>query len=346
MAGMTPRAFLILLVTTGLCISSLQAKLSLNPLNWFSGSGDSASAEIVPAKQIMENEATPLLEKGREKFERGQYYTANRLFKKIAKKYPLTQAAGKARFLSARIYMQRGKFVHAHDRLQEIVFNNPDYPNFEKVISAQFQCATALMEGARSRILFIFPGFRQYGEAMKQFEFVVANAPYSDYAPLALMNIALIAEKENEPELAIDALDRLINYYPQSILAADAYYHLAKTFSDLVKSHEYDQGSTRQAISYYEDFLALFPENPNVGEVEANLAQMENLLAGSRLELGNFFYLYRNNNTAALTFYNEAITIAPESEAADEARERIKNIEAGVRPVTRSKLLRKLLLAD
>jgi outer membrane protein assembly factor BamD len=83
-----------------------------------------------------------------------------------------------------------------------------------------------------------------------------------------------------------------------------------------------------------------------VGEVEANLAQMENLLAGSRLELGNFFYLYRNNNTAALTFYNEAITIAPESEAADEARERIKNIEAGVRPVTRSKLLRKLLLAD
>ncbi|NCG08905.1 MAG: outer membrane protein assembly factor BamD [Verrucomicrobia bacterium] len=202
------------------------------------------------------------------------------------------------------------------------------------------------MEGARPKIFFVLPGFRLYGEAMKQFEYVVANAPYSDYAPLALMNIALIAEREKESEIAIDALDRLINYYPQSTLAADAYYHLAKTFANLVKSYEYDQGSTRQAISYYEDFLALFPENPNVGEVEANLDQMENLLAGSRLELGNFFYLYRNNNTAALTFYNEAITIAPESEAANEARERIKNIEAGVRPVTRSKMLRKLLMAD
>lgn len=343
---MTLRAHLILLVIACISASSLQASLSLNPLNWFSGSADTESAKLVEAKQIMEDKAAPLLKKGREKFERGRLISANRIFKKIAKEYPLTQAAGEARFLSAQIHMQRGQFVRAHARLQEIAMNNPDYSEFGAVISAQFQCATALMEGARPKIFFVLPGFRLYGEAMKQFEYVVANAPYSDYAPLALMNIALIAERENESELAIDALDRLINYYPQSILASDAYYHLAKTFANLVKSYEYDQGSTRQAISYYEDFLALFPGNPNVGEVEANLAQMQNLLAGSRLELGNFFYLYRNNNTAALTFYNEAITIAPESEAADEARERIKNIEAGVRPVTRSKMLRKLLLAD
>ena len=343
---MMPRAVLIVLFTAFLSVGSLHAGFSLNPFSWFSGSNETALANPAREKQNMEAAANILLEKGRIKFEKGRYGSARRSFKKIAKEYPLTQAAGEARFLHARIRMDRGQFVKAHAILQEIVFNNPDYPDFQAVISAQFQCATFLMEGARSKFLFIFPGFRQYGEAMKQFEFVVANAPYGDYAPLALMNIALIAEKENEPDLAIDALDRLINYYPQSILASDAYYHLAKTFADLVKSHEYDQGSTRQAISYYEDFLALFPENPNVGEVEANLAQMQNLLAGSRMELGDFFYLYRNNNTAALTFYNETITIAPESEAADEARQRIKDIEAGVRPITRSKLLRKILFAD
>ena len=73
---------------------------------------------------------------------------------------------------------------------------------------------------------------------------------------------------------------------------------------------------------------------------------MEYLLARSRLNLADFFYNYRANNTAALVFYNETITIAPESEAAEEARTRIADIEAGVQPITGAGILRKLLLAD
>ncbi|MDP4880011.1 MAG: tetratricopeptide repeat protein, partial [Opitutales bacterium] len=101
----------------------------------------------------------------------------------------------------------------------------PNYKDFNQVIGSQFDCATAHMEGARGRIFWVFPGFRQYDRAMEEFEQIVNNAPYSDYAPLALMNIALVAEQEEEPEDAIDALDRLINYYPQSMLAPDAYYN-------------------------------------------------------------------------------------------------------------------------
>ena len=70
---------------------------------------------------------------------------------------------------------------------------------------------------------------------------------------------------------------------------------------------------------------------------------MENLLAKSRLDLGDFFYYYRSNNTAALVFYNEAITLAPNSDSAQEARLRIEDIEAGVRPVSKASIVRKLL---
>jgi outer membrane protein assembly factor BamD len=346
MAIVMPRILLYLFSAALLATTPIHAKLSLNPLNWFSDSEIEAVPDYVQEQKDLENSALASLEKGREQLNRNKKRSAIRIFKKIAKLYPTTNAAAEARFLHASIRMDREQFVRAHELLQQIIFENPAYEEFDTVIATQFQCATALMEGARGKLLFVFPGFLKYGEAIKQFEYVVANAPYGDYAPLALMNIALIAQQEKESDLAIDALDRLINYYPQSALAPDAYYHLAKTYSELVSGHEYDQGSTRQAISYYEDLLALFPENENIGTVEANLAEMENLLASSRLELGDFFYLYRNNNTAALTFYNEAITLAPESEAAIEASERIANIEAGVRPVTGSKLLRKLLMAN
>ena len=326
-----------------LLATSLHAQF--NPLEWFVGENEDL-VELNIASAVQESEATALLETAKAKVATGDTGTAERILKKIIKKYPKAVASGDARFLHSQILMGKGQWAKAFVNLQEIIFKHPNYQNFNRVISAQFDCATALMEGARDRILWIIPGFKQYGKAARQFEQIVRNAPYSDYAPLALMNIAIVSEREQRPEDAIDALDRLINYYPQSMLASDAYYNTAQIYSNLINGVAYDQGSTRQAISYYEDFLILFPQSSYLGEVESNLATMQDLLARSRLNLGDFFYDYRSNNTAALVFYNETITIAPESEAADEARARIADIEAGVQPITGAGILRKFLLAD
>ncbi len=323
-----------------LLASSLHAQF--NPFDWFGGEDEDLVA-LNLASAVDESEATALLNSAKAKLATGSTGSADRKFKKIIKKYPKTVASGDARFLHGQILMGKGRWVKAFDNLQEIIFKLPNYENFNQVLSAQFDCATALMEGARGRILWIIPGFKQPGKAASQFEQIVRNAPYSDYAPLALMNIALIYEQEQRPEDAIDTLDRLINYYPQSMLAPDAYYNIAQTYSNQVNRVEYDQGSTRQAISYYEDFLILFPQNSSIGEVESNLVAMEDLLARSRLNLGDFFYNYRSNNTAALVFYNETITIAPESEAAEEARARIADIEIGVQPTTGASILRRFL---
>lgn len=322
--------------------SSLQAELGLNPLNWFSNDDKDIIAFNV-ASAADEAEASAMLETSKAKLKAGSSGAANRTCKKIIKNYPHAKATADARFLRGQIYMTKGQWVKAFNSFQDVISKHPNYENFDKVIGTQFECATALMEGARGRILWIIPGFKQYSESAREFEQIVRNAPYSDYAPLSLMNIALVSEMEEKPEEAIDALDRLINYYPQSMLAPDAYYNMAETYSNLVKGAQYDQGSTRQAISYYEDFLILFPQSSNLGKVESNLDAMEDLLARSRLNLGDFYYNYRSNNTAALVFYNETITIAPESEAAEEARQRIADIEAGVKPTSGASILRNIL---
>jgi outer membrane protein assembly factor BamD len=322
--------------------SSLHAELGLNPFNWFD-SGDKEPMAIRVASSADEAEAANMLTEGKAKLQAGSIGSAKRTFKKIIKRFPKAQATAEARFLQGQICMTQEKWVKAFDQFQAVISQHPNYTNFDQVIGAQFECATALMEGARGRILWLIPGFKQYTKASKAFEQIVRNAPYSDYAPLALMNVALVNERQDKPEDAIDALDRLINYYPQSMLAPDAYYNMAETYSNLVKGAAYDQGSTRQAISYYEDFLILFPQSPHLGEVESNLKSMEDLLARSQLNLGDFYYNFRANNTAALVFYNKTITIAPESDAAEEARLRIADIEAGVQPTTGASILRKVL---
>jgi len=340
----TIKVFLFPFALTLLAAGGLNAQLSLNPLNWFGDDEDTQQLRI--AGESDERAARDRLARGKSRMEAGNLGGAMRVFKKVAKEYPTSRAAGEALFLRGRIHMTRERWTKAFETLQEVVDRHPNFERFDRVISSQFECATALMEGARAKLFGLIPTFKQYREAMRQFEQIVRNAPYGDYAPLSLMNLALVAEQKDKPGEAIDALDRLINYYPQSMLAPDAYFTLAEVYANLVKGPEYDQGSTRQAISYYEDFLILFPESGYTGEVEANLERMENLLATSRLNLGDFYYFYRNNDTAALVFYNEAVTIAPGSEAAADARARIADIEAGVEPATGANLIRTLLLAD
>jgi outer membrane protein assembly factor BamD len=142
------------------------------------------------------------------------------------------------------------------------------------------------------------------------------------------MNVALIRQYRGDTAEAIDALDRMINLYPDSLLAPDAYLTLAETFADLVQGPEYDQGATREAISYFEDFLILFSESQQAAIAENNLADMRDVFARSKLIIGEYYFTYRRWYRSAEIFLNEAITTAPDSPSAAQARERLLEIEA------------------
>jgi outer membrane protein assembly factor BamD len=84
---------------------------------------------------------------------------------------------------------------------------------------------------------------------IQYFEVILINAPYSDYAPLSLMDAARGYQLIKETDAAIDALDRLVNTYPQSVLAPVAYLKLGDMFASLSQGPQYDQASTKQAIT-------------------------------------------------------------------------------------------------
>ena len=69
-----------------------------------------------------------------------------------------------------------------------------------------------------------------------------------------------------------------------------------------------------------------------VGEAEKALTQMREIYAQSKLRTANYYYIYRKNQRAAINFYNETITVAPNSEAAKIAKTKIEAINRGERP--------------
>ena len=295
------------------------------------------------ASLLGDSTAADMLHRAQSLHKAGKINASKRLYKKLTKRFPLASECGQAYFAWAEIEIERAHWIRAFNCLQSIVNKHPTFEKFDDLIRLQFKCTSELQNGARSKILWVIPGFKQYGKAIEQYESIIKNAPFSPYAPLSLMNIALISEQRNDSNLAIDALDRLINYYPQSMLASDAYYNLAETYASLVNGSEYDQGATREAIRYFEDFLILFPKSDYASKVEKRIDDMQTLEARSRFQLGEFFYLYRSNATAALVFYNETLSLAPKSELAKQAEARIEAINNGIRADTAASFIRRLL---
>jgi len=272
--------------------------------------------------------ALELMNRARADEERGSYRSAIKDYDRVTRRYVNSLYAAEAYYRMAHLRLRRQEYFKAFEAFQILVSRYPNTPRFNEIVGEQYRIASALLDGARNRMLGFIPGFKAPDRAIIYFEQILVNAPYSDYAPLALMNIARAHQQMNSDAEAIDALDRMINFYPQSLLAPDAYLKLAQTHASLVDGPNYDQAATREAITYFEDFMILFPSDTNVGDAERGLGEMKQMLAESKMRIADFYFNRRSNYKAARVFYNEAITVYPDSAVAAEAREALARLDA------------------
>ena len=261
--------------------------------------------------------------------EAGSLLSASRSYQSIAKKYPNSIYAPEALYRSAILRLRRKEYTKAFEDFQQVLGRYPNTRRFNEIVGEQYRIASALLDGARGRMMFgLLPGFSQRDKAIEYFETVLANAPYSDYAPLSLMNVARGHQRLGNIPDAVDALDRMINSYAQTLLAPDAYLKLAQTHASLVDGPYYDQGSTKESITYFTDFMLLFPSDANIATAEKGLDGMKTMLAESKIRMADFYFYKRSNFKAARVFYNEAITAYPESAIALKAKGRLAEVEA------------------
>ncbi|OIQ92071.1 outer membrane protein assembly factor BamD [mine drainage metagenome] len=272
--------------------------------------------------------ALDYMNRARTQEEHGSYFFALHNYKQVVKKYPNSIYAPEATYHMAKIYLTRHQYIKAFQEFQTMVARYPNSSRFNEVIGEEYRIASALLDGARNRIWGWIPGFKNRQKGIEYFQVIVANAPYSDYAPLALMNIARGQEREHNTDEAIDALDRMINGYSDNLLAPDAYLQMAKLHASLVTGPAYDQAETKDALTYYQDFMILFPHDPNIAVAAKGLSDMKTTLSRSKIILGDFYFYYRDNFTAAKVFYNEAITNYPDSPIADLAKKRLAAVDA------------------
>jgi outer membrane protein assembly factor BamD len=274
--------------------------------------------------------ALDLMNKARKEEENGQLGSAIKAYEKVSTKYQGSVYAPEALYRAGTLLSRRRQYYKAFTDFQVLLRRYPNTKRFNEAIGEQYRIASALVDGAHNRAWGWFPLIANRTKGIEYFEVILLNAPYSDYAPLALMDIARGNQFIKSTDEAIDALDRLINTYPQSVLAPVAYLKLGDLHASLTQGPQYDQGATKEAMTYYEDYMILYPGDANIAAAAAGVDRMKTILAQSKIYIGDFYFYKRLNFTAARVFYNEAITAYPDSGPARTAKKRLVDLEVKV----------------
>jgi TolA-binding protein len=265
---------------------------------------------------------------------RGDLKQALGLYRRICKDHKKSDKAPGAYYNRGVLYEKDCQFTSAIRMFAKIVKRYPESVWFMQAVERYFQIAKKLQAGVRPRYFGAFPGFRDYDFAVKNYELVVKYAPYSRYAPPALIEIANLHVRGKCYDLAIAALERLVDGYPDSVEVPDAYLKIAEIYSGMVKGDDYNQGGAVAARRYYGEFCALFPGHERVSFARSEMEKLTESIVRSKVALGDFYFNAFYNAKAAKILYRLAIGEASAAVGAQIAREKIQAIAGGARPKT------------
>jgi outer membrane protein assembly factor BamD len=330
---------LLLIILTIVCFQN-NLSANLNPLKWFSEKD--RTSEIIEFENDHEEKSERFVKKLTKYKAKGNDQAQQRIYKKILNKYPKASIAKEAAYNRGVYLFNKEKYQDAFKAFSTLKQYHPDSPQLESAIQLQFECAENLMNKTKKKTLGFNNSSTYNTESIPLFVAYAQLFPYNEKAPLALLYSAKVSQSDKEYDTAIFSLKGLIANYPNSEYTAEAYFLIAHIYSDFIKGPEYDLESTREAIRYCEDFIALYPQHEDIKTIEVLYERMLNSLATNRVLMADYYYFNKRDNVAAIIFYNEAITIAPNSQAAIEAQERLDAIEMGIRPTTGGNFIKKL----
>jgi outer membrane protein assembly factor BamD len=271
--------------------------------------------------------ATQLYADARAADEAGSYTNALTLYRSALKKYPLAPQAATAQYRVAELLEAAGELSKAFNAYQALLTKYPDTPNFERAVAAQVSIANKFLEG-RPQKIFGMPIGSSAKRAQEMYAGILANAPFSKYAPVAQFNLGLAYEKQNTPFEAIKSYQKVLDTYPNSDVCDDALYQIGYVYMRIgLATQSQDLSSLVAARNTFEDFLIEYPESEKAGQARENLTDLGGAEADDVFRIARF-YEFTKDLKAATIYYKDVIRRQPNTKEAERAKARIDELVA------------------
>ena len=130
---------------------------------------------------------------------------------------------------------------------------------------------------------------KRYTVAVKQFDAIEQNYPYSSWAINAQLMHGYAEYLQNHYTEAVGALDRYISLHPGNQNIAYAYYLRALCYYEQIADIQRDQKGTTVAMNALQDVVNRFPDSAYARDSRLKIDLCRDHLAGKEMEIGRFY---------------------------------------------------------
>jgi outer membrane protein assembly factor BamD (BamD/ComL family) len=281
--------------------------------------------ESVGGGKWQRTRAKDQLEVAQQAFDIRNFGLAMKASKRVVSQWPFSDYAPKAQYLLARCQEARTQDEAAFKSYEKLLTKYPKIDNYNEIIQRQYEIANRFLAGQRFRLFNTVPLYKSMEKTIKMYERTVA--------PDAQLKIGDAYERKKNLFLkapdymaAAKAYERAADRYPNLPQGADGLYRTGVAYSKEAKRADYDQTVAGQAIAAFTDFRVVHPEDARVPQAEKAVAVLKVEQARGSFEVARY-YESKKRLDGALIYYNDVLLKAPESQYAQQARERIEQIK-------------------
>lgn len=164
----------------------------------------------------------------------------------------------------------------------------------EEVVQQPQESAEKLYSDARNKI-----DSSNYKEAIKTFEEVERQHPYSPLATDAQIMSAYSSYQMGDYDAAVSTLERFVKLYPNNESTPYAYYLIALCYYEQISDVGRDQKITEQALTALREVLRRFPDTDYARDAKIKMELTLDHLAGKEMQVGRY-YLRHDDMVAAI----------------------------------------------
>jgi outer membrane protein assembly factor BamD len=159
-------------------------------------------------------------------------------------------------------------------------------------------------------------------DAVKSFNEVDRQHPYSEWARKALIMSSYASYKSGKYDDAIQTANRYLTLYPGTEDAAYAQYLIAQSDYRRIPDVTRDQKSTEQAMEGMREIVERYPDSEYADDARRKVIQTRDQLAGKEMQVGRY-YLERREYIAAVNRFKVVVTKYQDTRHVEEALYRL-----------------------
>jgi outer membrane protein assembly factor BamD len=155
--------------------------------------------------------------------------------------------------------------------------------------------------------LYLLNGKKDARDAVKKFEEVDRQHPYSEWARKSLIMTAYAYYQAGEYDDCVNAAKRYVTLHPGSPDAAYAQYLIASSYFEEIPDVTRDQARTERALAALEEVIRKYPTTEYANSSKQKIEIARDQLAGKEMEIGRY-YLKKKDYTGAINRFKVVVT--------------------------------------